>query len=224
MSKNIIDKVSEKIFDKDYSRRQFLQITGKGIAGVTVSATLLNLIGCEEQSLKNGQVFTWATPTGLLTVNRDKCVGCHRCEHNCNLVNDGKVMPYIARVNLRDRYFFGEEIEDDFYNAEGIQGNYRWEPMTCKQCNSPWCGNACPVDAIKADERTGARVVDKDVCIACGECVRACPWNIPRIDPEENYATKCINCGACVAGCVTGAITMTDWEDVANAMLKDSRG
>ena len=221
-NKKFTEKISEKIFDKDYSRRQFLEISGKGIAGVTVTASLLNLIGCKEEKVLDGSVQAWATPTGLLVVDKDKCVGCFRCEQNCNLANDpGKIHPYISRVNLRDRYFYGEEMEEDWRHGPGVMGNYQWEPMTCKQCSTPWCGEACPVEAIQADENTGARVVDKDTCIACGACTEACPWNIPVIDPENDYATKCINCGACVNGCITGAITMNEWEDVAEALLPE---
>ena len=31
---------------------------------------------------------------------------------------------------------------------------------TCRQCEDPWCGNACPVQAIVTDDR-GIRVVDE---------------------------------------------------------------
>lgn len=217
-NKNILDKINDELFNKEYTRRQFLKISGKGIAGMAISASLLNLLGCEEQQIKDGKIFTWATPTGLLVVNADKCVGCHRCEMNCNLFNDGKIMPFISRLNLRDNYYYGTEINEDYKHNPGINGNYRWEPITCKQCAQPWCGDACPESAIYADEKTGARVVDKEKCIACGACTKACPWNLPRIDHEENFATKCINCGACVRGCVTGAIAMTKWEDVATAL------
>lgn len=212
---------NKKLFDRKYTRRQFLKISGKGLAGVAVSASLLNLIGCEEKQIKNGEIFTWATPTGLLVVNKDKCVGCHRCEMNCNLQNDGnRIQPFIARLNLRDNYYFGEELHDDYLHNPGVIGNFRWEPVTCKQCANPWCGNACPVDAIYADEKTGTRLIDKEKCIACGACTKACPWHLPKIDPEENVSTKCINCGACVRGCITGAIEMVKWEDVATALAQ----
>lgn len=213
------EKSSKKsFFNKDYTRREFLKLSGKGVAGVTVTASLLSLMGCSKKDIEEGKVMTWATPTGLLVVNRDKCVGCQRCEFNCTLTNDGKVMPYISRLKMRDNLFFGTKIEEDFTHADGLYGNYKWGPETCKQCVDPWCGNACPVEAIYADEKTGARMVDAEKCIACGACVKACPWGLPTIDPVANVSTKCINCGACVAGCITGALSMNSWEDVATAL------
>ena len=208
-------------FDKDYTRRQFLKMSGKGVLGLTMTGALLNLIGCTEQEIKDGKVFTWATPTGLLVVNRDKCVGCQRCEMNCTLHNDGKVMPYISRLKLRDNIYYGTEMEDDYLHGDGYYGNYHWGPETCKQCVMPWCGEACPENAIYADEKNGgARTIDYDKCIACGACTTACPWHLPTIDPERNVSTKCISCGACAIGCPTGALAINPWEDVVAALQK----
>ncbi|MDF2952073.1 MAG: Fe-S-cluster-containing hydrogenase component 1 [Anaerocolumna sp.] len=68
------------ILDKKMTRRQFLKISGKSIAGLTVSATMLSLFGCTQEEVDEGAVTTWALPQGLLVVNQAKCTGCQRCE------------------------------------------------------------------------------------------------------------------------------------------------
>ncbi|MEG0852936.1 MAG: 4Fe-4S dicluster domain-containing protein, partial [Angelakisella sp.] len=65
---------------------------------------------------------------------------------------------------------------------------------------------------------TGARVIDEKLCVGCGACTAACPWNIPVVDPETKKSTKCITCGACVAGCPTGALSIVEWKDIAAAV------
>ena len=39
------------VFEKEYSRRQFLKLSGKGLAGIPVTAALLSLIGCTEKQV-----------------------------------------------------------------------------------------------------------------------------------------------------------------------------
>jgi len=64
------------------------------------------------------------------------------------------------------------------------------------------------------------RVIEKN-CIACGLCVQACPWGMPRIDPETKKSSKCVTCGACADNCPTGALNVIAWEDVKIAMNKN---
>ena len=62
----------------DMTRRQFMKISGKSLAGLTLSASMLSLFGCSQKQVDAGAVATWALPQGLLVVNADLCTGC-RC-------------------------------------------------------------------------------------------------------------------------------------------------
>ena len=159
-----------------------------------------------------------ATPTSLLVVNRAKCTGCQRCETNCTLTNDGKAQPWLARLHVRDSVVFGAaEVPADYKHGGGFLGEWDMGPETCKQCADPKCMTACPVGAIAPDPNTGASVVDTEKCVGCGACAGACPWHMPKVDPETQKSTQCITCGACAAGCPTGALSVIPWEDVVAA-------
>lgn len=209
MSEQIEEKIS-KALDTEMTRRQFMKISGKGLMGLTVSASLLSLFGCTQQQIDNGEVATWAMPQGLLVVNAAKCVGCQRCEINCTLVNDGVCSTYISRVKVQRNITLNGE--------HGIYGNKDWVyfPDTCRQCKDPACGNACPQGAIYANDN-GVRVVDQEKCIGCGACVQACPWHMPTVNPETHKSSKCIACGACVQGCPAGALSIIPWDEVTAA-------
>ena len=79
----------------------------------------------------------------------------------------------------------------------------------CYQCEKPKCVEACPVNAIKKDEKTQAIVVDEGLCTACGSCTQACPAKAIFIHPTRNVAIKCDFCGGdpeCVKHCPEQAI------------------
>ena len=66
-------------------------------------------------------------------------------------------------------------------------------PVVCMHCDPPTCAEVCPADAIK---RTGDGVVQtarKPRCIACNNCVLACPFGVPKIDDFE-LMMKCDMC------------------------------
>ena len=69
------DQKKTSLLERKMTRRQFLKISGKSIAGLTVSATMLSLFGCTQQQVDQGEVVTWAMPQGLLVVNAPKCTG-----------------------------------------------------------------------------------------------------------------------------------------------------
>jgi heterodisulfide reductase subunit A-like polyferredoxin len=59
--------------------------------------------------------------------------------------------------------------------------------------------------------------VDQETCAACLTCVRICPYEVPRIDPEAKKAyiepAACQGCGVCVSECPAKAIELHHYSD-----------
>lgn len=200
------------------TRRQVLAMAGCGVAGLIVGGVLASW-GVTERSIASGRIDIRTTPTKMIVTDRARCSGCQRCEMMCTLKNDGRVCQHIARVRVRDNYFWGYGV-DSGGGALGLGDDAcQFTVEHCKQCADPACANYCPVHAISSDPDTGARVVDPNVCIGCGMCAQACPWNMPRIDSETGVSTKCISCGRCAEQCPNGAIKFIDWQDIAQKVI-----
>lgn len=139
----------------------------------------MNLFGVTKAEVESGAVSVLATADGVLVANGARCTGCQRCEMNCSLINDGKVMPYISRVKVLRNYYHGNDGEKG-----GVFGSFDYTPDTCHQCEDPACLKACPMGAISVRESDGVRVIDQEKCVGCGACVAAarttCPPSIPR--------------------------------------------
>jgi coenzyme F420-reducing hydrogenase delta subunit/Fe-S-cluster-containing dehydrogenase component len=57
--------------------------------------------------------------------------------------------------------------------------------------------------------------VDKDLCIACGNCVYYCPYNAPTLTSAGGISfdlDACRGCGLCVALCPAFALDLDNWE------------
>jgi Fe-S-cluster-containing hydrogenase component 2 len=128
----------------------------------------------------------------IIVLDREKCSGCRQCELVCSVRNAGVANPSRARVGVVK------------WEGEGF-----FLPMLCQQCLEPACAAACPKEAISRDEKTGARVVDYDLCIGCKMCVTACPFGAMSVDPAEEKVVKCQLCDGdpqCVRFCDAGAL------------------
>lgn len=105
-----------------------------------------------------------------------RCIGCQACVQACTECNTHKGYSMI-QLDYIDRANSPQTV-----------------PVVCMHCDSPTCAEVCPADAIK---RTGDGVVQtarKPRCIACNNCVLACPFGIPKMNTEMKLMMKCDMC------------------------------
>jgi Fe-S-cluster-containing hydrogenase component 2 len=131
-----------------------------------------------------------------LSIDPGKCTGCLQCEMACSYENEGLFNPAKSRIKV---FTFHD------------QG--RFVPYTCTQCDEAWCMQACPVDAIKLDTSTLAKIVDEDICVGCKVCTIACPFGTINYNHDTGKVIKCDLCEGdpeCAKACPTEAITYVD--------------
>lgn len=194
-----------------FTRRGFVKVSGAFVASM-VALGLLPEPAAAAPTSSNGAVDYYACPTHVLKVNRARCTGCQRCEMSCTLTNDGVSQPAAARIHVRDGFNFGAGLD----TADGTFYSQEWQVRTCHMCKTALCQTACPHGAIFTNEN-GVRVVDAEKCVGCGNCVSACPWNMPVVNTVTGKSSKCVACGRCVEQCPNGAIELIEWEDVSHS-------
>ena len=64
----------------------------------------------------------------------------------------------------------------------------------CMHCAEPGCLKACPAPGAIIQYANGIVDFQSDKCIGCGYCIAGCPFNIPRMNPEDNRVYKCTLC------------------------------
>ena len=85
-----MNPVDRPLLDIGLTRLEFLRISGKGLAGLTIAPALLSLLGCKQEDIDSGTVGLINTPKGVLVTQRARCTGCHRCEISCTDI----LLPY----------------------------------------------------------------------------------------------------------------------------------
>ncbi|OKY78835.1 MAG: Fe-S-cluster-containing hydrogenase component 2, HycB [Candidatus Methanohalarchaeum thermophilum] len=215
--KDIVEGENEEGESK-LSRRNLLKVIAAGGAAATVGVS-----GCTQQ--QQGTTTKYACPycdkefedeselrdhineahsqeagqisrsAALVWTGKENCHGCRVCEVACSIHKEGEANPDLSRMNVK---------WDPFDSGDLIEG------LTCKQCDSPECYYACPIEgAMYIDEETGARCIDSEKCTGCGDCVEACPFNPSpiKMDVDKKVAFKCDLCKdkdgdpACLEAC-----------------------
>jgi Fe-S-cluster-containing hydrogenase component 2 len=85
--------------------------------------------------------------------------------------------------------------------------------------------DACPVEAIFKDPKTGAIQIDDEICVGCRACTVVCPFGAIFISEEKKIAVVCDMCGGdpeCVKWCPKDAIKFVEEKQV-NRFVKRVR-
>jgi Fe-S-cluster-containing dehydrogenase component len=109
-------------------------------------------------------------------IDLGRCIGCQACVQACSECDTHKGHSMI-QLDYIDRAHSTQTV-----------------PVVCMHCDSPTCAEVCPADAIK---KTGDGVVQtarKPRCIACNNCVIACPFGVPKMNTGMDLMMKCDMC------------------------------
>ncbi|HTQ57081.1 MAG TPA: 4Fe-4S dicluster domain-containing protein [Bryobacteraceae bacterium] len=144
-----------------------------------------------------------------MVIDLQKCVGCQACTVACN--SEWDVPAGYARTHVRQAGPVGKlpSLLASPYIAQ------------CNHCDHPTCVAACPTGAT-FQTASGIVKVNRDLCIGCGFCVDACPYDARFLNPAIHKVDKCDFCAdrlekglppACVTTCTAHAKYFGDLED-----------
>ena len=143
------------------------------------------------------------------------CIACNTCRVSCKDYNGVGPGPVSWRKVSTVTSGSGSTLKA--YNMT----------LACNHCSEPACVDACPQKAIYKDEKTGAVMINRKICINVLDCIGACPYGAISVAsaPQEasmlgdavvhHPAQKCHLCHerlaegkktACVDACIMRAL------------------
>ncbi len=112
----------------------------------------------------------------VFAVDHSRCIGCRACVQACAECDTHRGVSMI-HLDTVDRATTTQTI-----------------PQVCMHCEDPTCAQVCPADAIKQNEDGVVQSSLKPRCIACSNCVYACPFGIPKMVTSFDQMMKCDMC------------------------------
>jgi Fe-S-cluster-containing dehydrogenase component len=109
-------------------------------------------------------------------VDPSRCIGCNACVQACSECDTHKGQSMIQLDYI-----------DPSNSTQTV-------PMVCMHCHSPTCAEVCPADAIKRTADGIVQSARKPRCIACNNCVLACPFGVPKMNTGMQLMMKCDMC------------------------------
>jgi Fe-S-cluster-containing dehydrogenase component len=109
-------------------------------------------------------------------IDPNRCIGCQACVQACTEcdTHKGASMIHLEYVERSD--------------------SVQTVPVVCMHCDAPTCAEVCPADAIKRTADGVVQSARKPRCIACNNCVLACPFGVPKMMTDIELMMKCDMC------------------------------
>ncbi len=145
-----------------------------------------------------------------MVIDLHRCTRCDDCVKACASVHDGNPR-FVRQGSTHDRLQFVQ---------------------ACMHCADPVCMIGCPTGSIARDTDTGVVTIHEPICVGCGTCASACPYENIRMTSVNDHegrpyhdattgkpiikATKCDMCSssptgpACQAACAHDALVRID--------------
>ena len=167
----------------------------------------------------------------VMVIDLRKCIGCQACVVACKSENNVPTGIYRTWVQVVETGRMVPDPEGPIVTPAGrFTSTVRRSalPRLCNQCDNPPCVVVCPVKAT-FKRKDGPVLIDPNVCIGCGICIQACPYDARFFNTVQETADKCTFCvhrldrgllPACVTSCVARARVFGDLNDPNSAVSK----
>ncbi len=136
----------------------------------------------------------------MVSCDPDKCTGCTICEYICSLTKEKAFSSQKSRIRTMRLH--------PLINIS----------IACRLCNPAPCVIACPRNALKQSEETGAIMVDDEKCNGCSWCIETCAYGAITLHPELKKVRICdLREGdpKCVKWCPEEALDFTTKDQLA---------
>lgn len=120
-----------------------------------------------------------------------KCTGCKTCVVACKDKNDLEPGRNFRTVHAYEEGTWRQDRATGAWHQNVLAYHV---PVSCNHCSDPACVKICPTKAHHKREEDGLVLIDREKCVGCGMCAKACPYGAPVLDAKARKMTKCDAC------------------------------